>query len=159
LLFAPIDRHELQCTCSSSCATLQCNSVDSTDCHHQTATGGIWWQFVESNDSTTDPTRSRDLVKSNDPAAIFRQIPPDPTRSHQISPAAETSARAFGPITNFRSEPCCANHQISPAAETQNHALFLFRAPDKPRPVRKETWAAEPRGGQPVFNPLGCPPQ
>jgi hypothetical protein len=56
---------------------------DSTDFHHYNATGGNLGKFVESNDSTADPTGFRDLVESNDPTTRSHQIPPDPTVFHQ----------------------------------------------------------------------------
>jgi hypothetical protein len=51
---------------------LQYNFVDSTDNHYQTDAGGIWWQCVESNDSTRshqNPTFSH----------FSHHIPPYPT--------------------------------------------------------------------------------
>jgi hypothetical protein len=67
-------------------APLQSNFVDSTDFHHCITTGGNLRKFVESNDSTADPTSFRDMAESNDPTTRYHQIPPDPTRSHQIPP-------------------------------------------------------------------------
>jgi hypothetical protein len=60
-------------------AALQQNFSDSTDSHNQTGARGNLGKFVESNDSTTDPTSFRDLVESNDPTTRSLQIPPDPT--------------------------------------------------------------------------------
>ena len=75
----------------SASTTLQPIFVDSTAFHRYTATGGIWWKAVESNDSTTDPTSFWDLVESNDSTTRSHQIPPDPTRSHQIPPDSTRS--------------------------------------------------------------------
>jgi hypothetical protein len=66
--------------------SLQWIFADSTDFHHQNATGGNLGKSVESNDSTTDPTSFRDLAESNDPTTRSHQIPQDPTVSHHIPP-------------------------------------------------------------------------
>jgi hypothetical protein len=62
-------------------------------------------------------------------------------------PVVETSAIATGPIHQLRSE---LSAQSLRHLRRKTTALFLFRTPGKPRPVRKKTWAAAPAPTSPA---------
>jgi hypothetical protein len=65
--------------------------------------------------------------------------------SHCRSLKRQLAQRA--PFTNFRSELSAQSLRLLRRKTT---ALFLFRTPGKPRPVRKKTWAAAPAPASPA---------
>jgi hypothetical protein len=89
--------------------------------------------LAKSAQSFLSPTRIAKALDRGGSTLRSKELPVcvEGSNSHCRSLKRQRAQRV--PFTNFRSE-----------LSVQNHALFLFRALDTPRPVRKKTWATAP---------------
>ena len=97
--------------------------------------------------SFLSPTRIAQALDRGGTTLRSKQLPVcvEGSTSHCRSLKRQLAQRA--PFTNFRSELSVQSLRLMRRKTT---ALFLFRARGKPRPVRKETWAAAPAPTSPA---------